>query len=127
MGPHEGRDPSNEIVQVGHLGEDVVADHEVGRSALSDERTGEVAAEELCQCRDAAGLGRCGDVAGRLDAQGRDAARNEVLQQVAVVASQLNNQARRPEAETGDHRLPVVPRELDPAVRVRRKVGVLAE
>ena len=53
---------------------------------------------------------------------------DEVLQQVAVVAGQLDDVGCRAQAEAGaDHRLDVAPRVLDPAVGVRREVGVLGE
>ena len=68
-----------------------------------------------------------GDVARWLDAQRRDPARDEVLEQVAIVAGQLDHVTRRVEAQPGDHRLGVPSGMLHPAVRVGREVGVLAE
>ena len=56
----------------------------------------------------------------------RDAARDEVTEQVAVVAGDLDD-ARRSEPEPVDHRLDEAARVLHPAVGVRREVGVLAE
>jgi hypothetical protein len=50
-----------------------------------------------------------------------------VLQQVAVVAGDLHDQARRIQAKARDRHVDVPPRVLDPGVRVRREVGVLAE
>src|SRR3954470_7075196 len=70
---------------------------------------------------------RLGDVASRLDAEHADAARDEVLEQVAVVARRLDDEVLRAEPEVLDHRVRVVTRVLDPAVRVRGEVGVLRE
>ena len=72
-------------------------------------------------------LGRRRHVGGRLDAQHRDAPLHEVLEEVAVVAGQLDHQAVRSEAEAlGGHphvRLGVP----QPAVGVRGEVRVVAE
>ena len=46
--------------------------------------------------------GGLGDVARRLDAQRRDAQLDEVLEQVAVVAGELDDEAVAPEAEAVD-------------------------
>ena len=55
--------------------------------------------EELDLGRDAAGPGRLGDVRGRLDAEHGDAARAEVLQEIAVVARDLDDEALRGQPE----------------------------
>ena len=55
------------------------------------------------------------------------AAGDEVLEQVAVVARQLDDEAVPAEAEALDHRVGVLPRVLHPAVGEGREVGVLAE
>ena len=68
-----------------------------------------------------------GDVGRGLDAERRDAQLDDVLQQVAVVAGELDHEAVGVEAEAvdgGRHRVAGV---RDPGVRVRREVGVLGE
>ena len=93
--------PRHEVVQVRHLGEDVVADDQVGRPALRDELAAAVsAAEELDERRDAALDRRRGDVGGRLDAEDGNAPRDEVLEEVAVVARELDDAGARAEAES---------------------------
>ena len=84
----------DEVVEVGHLGQHVVADQQVGAVPLAA-RAGSRArrAEELDERR----RPRCstrafGDVGGRLDAEHRNAVLDEVLQQVAVVARELDDQ-----------------------------------
>ena len=61
-------------------------------------RSASVGAEELHQRRHVAPAGGLGHVGGRLDAQHRHAQRQEVLQQVAVVAGELDDEAVRARA-----------------------------
>ena len=70
---------------------------------------------------------RLGDVGGRLDAERPDAAGDGVLQEVAVVARDLDDERVRPEAEPLDRQVDVVACVTDPRVGVRREVGVVAE
>ena len=60
-------------------------------------------AEELDARRDPLAIGDVGHVRRRLDAQHRDPGAAEVLQQVAVVARDLDDQARRAQPELRDH------------------------
>ena len=61
-------------------------------------------------------------------AEHRDAALDEVAQQVAVVRRDLDHlAARAPRPKRGDHRVDVAPRVLEPAGREGREVGVVAE
>ena len=61
----------DEVVEVGHLGQHVVADDEVGPASLRRELPGRRLAEELDQGRDALLLGRLGDVgAGSIPGRG---------------------------------------------------------
>ena len=96
----------DEVVEVGDVGEDVVGDQQVGAAALGHEPGGELAAEELDDGLDAPLPGDLGDVGGGLDAERRDAALDEVLEQVAVVAGELDHQAVRAEPEALDRRSP---------------------
>ena len=73
------RDPGDEVVQVGHLREHVVAEHEVGVPALGAEPLREVDAEELDERRHAALLRRARDVRGRVDAEDGNPLGQEVL------------------------------------------------
>ncbi len=86
--------PGHEVVEVGHLGQDVVADQQVGLLSPPDELRGGLPPEELDERRHAL-LDRNGrDVRRGLDAERGDAALHEVLEQVAVVARQLDDPAR---------------------------------
>ena len=115
----------HEVVQVRDVGQDVVADDQIGLPMLFGHLAGGLAAKEPDLGGDAALRGGTGDVGRGFDAEGRHAARDEVLQQVAVVARDLDHAAGAAEAEpTADH-LDVAPGVLDPACRVRGEVGVL--
>ena len=87
----------------------------------------EFAAEELDERRHAAFLRRFRHVRGRVDPEHRNPLRQEVLQQVAVVRRELDDEAVGREPETVDDHLDVATRVLDPGVRVGREVGVLLE
>ena len=101
-----------EASDVGHMGEDVVRGHQIGPAVLPRDLATGLGAEELDLRPDAPGAGRLGHVRGRLDAEHRDALGLEVLEQVAVVARHLGDQAVRGQTQPLDHRLRV-------ALRVR--------
>src|SRR5690349_6526454 len=90
----QDREPGNEIVELRHVREHVVADDQVGADAALRQLYGRFAAEEADLRRNARGHRRAGDVGGRLDAQYRDAQRLEVLEQITVVAGDLDHLAR---------------------------------
>src|SRR6266536_2734141 len=90
--------PGHEVVEVGDLGQDVVGDQQVGAPASGHQAPGQVDPEELGEGGHALGGRGRGDVARRFDAQHGDAAPLQVLEQVAVVAGQLDRQAVWPEA-----------------------------
>ena len=121
------RHAGDEVVEVGHLRQHVVADDEVGGLAFGDEPLGEADAEELDQRRDVLLARDLGDVGGRLDAGDGHAERQEMLQQIAVVAGDLVDAALRAEIEARLDHLAIFARMLDPGGRVGREVGVLGE
>ena len=95
------RHAGDEVVEVGHLGQHVVADDEVGLLALRDELpSASSRAEELdrasarpCSIATLATL-----AAGSMPSTGTPSGK-KVLQQVAVVAGELDDEAVRAEAE----------------------------
>ena len=117
----------DEVVEVRHVRHHVVGGDQVGALALVDEIASRLAAEESDERVDPEILRDLGDVGGGLDAERRDAALDDVLQQVAVVAGDLHHEAVPVEAEALDRHLDVAARVLDPGVRVRGEVGVLRE
>ena len=68
------------------------------------------------------GLGS--DVGRRLDAQHRHAHGQEMLQQIAVVAGELDHEAVAVQPEPFAHGHAVAPRMLDPAGGIGREVGI---
>ncbi len=109
------------------MGEHVVGDEQVRRTVLPDELPGERLREELADGRDAEGDRVGGDIGGRLDADGADAARDDVSEQVAVVARDFDDERLRTELEPLDRSVDVAPGVLDPAVGVGREIGVIGE
>ena len=116
----------DEVVEVGDVGEHVVAEQQVG-GGLAGERGGGLAAEELDERRDALLQRHLRDVGGRLDPEHGDLALVEVLQQVAVVGGDLDDVAALVEPEALDHLLGVAAAVLEPARGVGREVGVVGE
>ncbi len=93
---HEGSQPLGEVDDVGHVGEDVVGDDEVGRAVDGPRSlTPDLLAQERDLGRDALVHRGLGDVRGGLDAEAADAAGDDVLEQVAVVARHLDDEGAR--------------------------------
>jgi hypothetical protein len=72
-------------------------------------------------------LGRSRDVRGRIDAEDRDTRADEVLQEVAVVGGEFDDEVVGSESETLADVLDVLAGVLDPRRGVRREVGVFSE
>ena len=86
--------PGHEVVQIGHVGQHVVADEQVGLFALGGQCPCGVGAEEAASASGHLLLARgLGDIGGRFDAEHRNARCDEVLQQIAVVARDLDDEA----------------------------------
>ena len=64
-------------------------------------------------------------IGGRLDAENGHSRLLEILQEVTVVAGQLDDQRFRPEREAPCHDFRVAPRVIEPAGRVRGKVDIV--
>ena len=119
--------PRDEVVDVRNLSEDVVAEDQARPPTLLDEPVRELEPEELGKRRDAAGDRRLGDVLRRVDPEHRNAVREKVLEQVAVVRCELDDEVVGPERKTLHDHLDVTTGMVDPRVRVRREVRVLGE
>ena len=66
-------------------------------------------------------------IRGGLDSKRRNPTCDEVLEQIPVVAGQLDHLVIDPEAPPRDHLLGVGARVRDPAVRIRREIGVVGK
>ena len=124
---HESPEPAREAVQVGRVGEDVVRDDEIGAPVLTGDPLADLGAEELLDRGNAPLPRDGGDVPGRLDPEHTDAERLHELEEIPVVARDLDDEAPGPEAEPLRDRLDVAARMLEPRLGVRREVGVLPE
>jgi hypothetical protein len=120
-------DPGHEVVEVGHLGQHVVPDHEIGADAVTHELVRELDGEELGEGLDPALDRVLGDVLGGLDPQHRYTELGEVLQEIAVVARELHDQRLLVETEAGGDHLDVRLRVREPGVGVGGEVGVVPE
>ena len=104
----------DEVVEIGHVREHVVAQQQVG-GRLARERPRSLLAEELDQRGDALSERHLGDVGRRLDPEYRDLTVLEELQQIAVVGGDLHNVAPLVQTEALDHLLGVAAAVLKPA------------
>ena len=121
-------DAARESVGIGNMREDVVGVDDVGELAFRGEPPGKLLVEELNQRRDALGLDReLRDVGRGLDAENRDAALLVELQQISIVARDLDHEACRPETAAADQRLDQRARMLDHRIGKRGGIGVVAE
>jgi hypothetical protein len=125
-GREQGLHPGHEVVEIGDVREHVVADQQIGRSALRDHLAGSFAPEEGHQGVDALLLRGPRAVRRRIDPEHRDPLLEEELEEVAVVAGDLRHQASGIEPEAPDHLLRVAPRVGEPGIGVGGEVGVVA-
>ena len=109
------------------VGVDVVQRDELRRPVLGADLGARLGREERRERRDALLPGRLADVHRRLDPQAPDTARDDVLQQVAVVARDLDDERLGPQPEPLHRAVDEPPRVLHPAGGERREVGVLGE
>ena len=120
--------PASESVRIGNVCEDVVGVDDVGKLAFGGESLGKLLVEELNQGRDALSLDReLRNVGRRLDAENRDAALLVELQQISIIARDLDHETFRPEAAATDQRPDQRARVLDHRIGKRGGIGIVAE
>ena len=98
-GAQEAREPGDEVIGGRRVGEDVVAENEIGLTIFGGETGGEVCAEEFDERFDAFLASDFSDVGGGFDAETGHAEADEILQQIAVIAGDLDDAAGRAEGE----------------------------
>ena len=107
VGLQQEFEPAHEIVQLGHVGQDIVPHDEVGLQTFGAQATRRVCSEEFDARRDALLDGGLGHICGGFDAQHRDAFGDEILQQVAVIAGDFYDLTLRVQSETLDRHLDI--------------------
>ena len=118
-------DARDESVGVRHVRQHIVGVDDVRPAPLGGKLHREVAAEERVQRVDAALARRRHRTGRRIDAQHRNAPLAVVLQQVAVVARELDHERAAIEASLGDARRDVGGRMHEQRVDERREVRVV--
>ncbi len=86
-------DARHEGIDVGDLGEHIVADHQVGHAPRGSQSLGRCVVEEHDLGLDAALARSLGDICRRLDSQAGDPLLDEILEKVTVVAGELDHEA----------------------------------
>src|SRR6266850_2194625 len=127
LGFQKSREAGDEVVQVRHVGEDIVRHEQVGSMTSMRYRRRRLPPQELDDGGNPPAFSRPGDVLRRLYAEDGDPCLAEKLQQVAVVACDLDDQgiASQPEARNGHFR--ELAAMSQPALGVRGEVGVFLE
>jgi hypothetical protein len=97
--------------------QNIVPKEQIRLLAVLDHRPCSLLSEELDQRRDALFFGDPGDISRRFDPEHRHSRLLEVLQQVAVVAGELDYQRVSPKTKSTDHLLGVGSRMCQPGVR----------
>ena len=126
-GLEEQREAGDEVIQQRHVREHVVADDQIGPAALAGELPRQVSPKNSTSVGTPISLRVGRHRIGRVDAEHRYAHRDEVLEQVAVVARNLDHQTVRIEREAAARHFAVLGRMRQPIIGVGREVDVVAE
>ena len=108
----------DEVMQVRDVRQDIVRDDEVGGMTLFDQSTSCVQTEEFALCRHAILSRDLDDICRGVDPTHRDTAFDEMFQQVAVVACDLDHLAIDAEPDPLDRVMRESACVLDPGARV---------
>src|SRR5262249_1041649 len=98
-------DPADKCVRIGNVSEDVVRMDDVGKFATHSEASGKFLVEELDQRRNPLLNSEVRDVGRRFNAKNLNPARLVELQQISIVAGDLDHPARGAQVVTLDQRL----------------------
>ena len=123
----EMRHAGDEIVELRHLRQHVVGDDQIGMPALGHDLSSQSLAEEGVERRDAAFRRLFRDIGGGLDAEDRHAEADEMLEQVTVIAAELDDEALGPKPEPLLDHPAVAAGMFHPSRREGREIGVLGE
>ena len=124
---NERSQPVGEVDDVRHVGEHVVGHDEIGPAVLGGHLLPHPLPEKHDLGRDALREGHVGDVPRRLDTEGADAAGERVLEEVAIVAGDLDDEGLRPEVQPLDGLRDEALGVRHPGVTEGGEVGVVGE
>jgi hypothetical protein len=84
--------PAHKVIEVGNLGENIVADDQVSFFSIGTHLRGKARAKEFDQCGNSFCPCRFRDICRRFNAEDRDGLRDEVLQKIAIIAGNLDDE-----------------------------------
>src|SRR5215813_5482159 len=118
---------AHKTVEVRHMGEDVVGDQQIGSPAGFCETAGHRFSKELSKSRNTGCLRSHRDIARRFHTEHGDMPSLEELQQVTIVAGDLDDHTFGGEPEALNHFRSVCFDVFQPSRGVGREVGVIVE
>ena len=116
---------TGEIVDRRHVGIDIVADDQIGLSAVGGQAPSQVLTEEFAQHRNAEPLGRGRRACRRFDAEAGNAGGDKILQQIAVIAGDFDDQTVAAELQFPDDGFAIARRVREPAGRRAGEISIL--
>src|SRR5882762_7608024 len=117
----------DEIIDVRHLRQHIVADNQVRRFSFARKFQRELRPEKTSQRGHALFDGHFGHVCGRFDSEDRYAPFYEVLQEVTVVTCNLNDKTLRAQSESFGYLCRVLFAVLQPGIGIGREIKIIAE
>ena len=124
VGIEQFRKSFGKIIDIRHMGEDIVGRHEIRLLPRGSKARGEFRAKKFLDRIDAFEACCCCCAGGRLNAKTFDAPVFDILEEITIVGSDLDNQALAAEREAFDHLLDIGFRVLEPLKGERAEVGV---
>src|SRR5262249_12377239 len=121
------RHSCGEVVEIRDLRQHIVADDEICLPPLGHELLRKLQAEKLDESGNILLARRLGHIGGWLDADHRNAQRQEVLKQISVVASDLKHLTLRTKTKPDLYHFAIPARMIDPKRRIRRKIRDFSE
>ena len=121
------RHGGDEVIELGHLRQHIVGNDQIGVPVVGHHLPRCFGTEEGDERRNACLSRRLRHIGGGLDAKHRHAEGNEMLQQIAVIASELDHEAFRSEPEAALDHLAIAASIRYPGRRIRREIGVFGD
>ena len=123
----ESLKPVHEVVQIGHVRQHVIGDHQIRTLTVAYHRGGRRSVKERIARRYARLDRELGHISCGLHAQGRNPPRHEVLQQVSIVARDLDDLTGPVKTEPLRDVIDITPGMRQPAIGVRGEVRIIGK